>query len=719
MKQRKNPVLSIGMIIKNEMRCLERCLQSLQSLREAVPCELIIADTGSTDGSRELAAQYADVLFDFEWVNDFSVARNAVMDRCTGDWYLTIDADEWIDGDFSQLIQFLEPKNNVPYEAAFVIQRNYMSQVQRDNFGDFNALRLVRLNGKYKMRYFGRIHEEFSRVVDGEKGGIESVVVLHGVILHHDGYMSNTEARQLKSQRNLALLEKELENKPNDVRRLLECTQAAYTKEDKLKYAARMIEAAETVEPEKKNILPAVYQTAILCAYAEGCYDRVSEWLEIGMQKASHSLYLQLDGNGYRAMSAHDEEDYQAAFDYGMKWAAALDVFDKKEWQKENWTVYSQVYLANPSQRFKLFLIVLDAASHLEEWNTANQLLEHLVNLPVDIRLIQTYVGFLVAHADKLFLCSKALDKAWLACCIEDEKQDGKTNYRYQMVAVLFLYFRTNSDTSTPAIRAIAGMEEGDLKYSACILRSDDAQEIAHLWDCIENFDWVLPGAVLHTMSLQLPLPKRLYCRNVEQQSGIIAEIAYFPTFVSVVAKWLKNTPPAESLQEVNMSINLIVGALQLKQAFEEPGLAKTLCQYLDEMSSEYLNMVYNAQVLTEENIRLLPEMKRFLWYYERANAARKKDDAISYIRLLREGLQNVSQMQLLVNFLLQDFEQMEKRKAASPEMLKLADQVCAILAKFAPDDPAVAALKQSEVYQKVAYLIESREAPVWGDMPQ
>ena len=44
--------------------------------------------------SRNIAARHADVLFDFPWVNDFSAARNAVLDRCTGKWTLTVDADE-------------------------------------------------------------------------------------------------------------------------------------------------------------------------------------------------------------------------------------------------------------------------------------------------------------------------------------------------------------------------------------------------------------------------------------------------------------------------------------------------------------------------------------------------------------------------------------------------------------------------------------------------
>ena len=82
----KKPVLSIGIMFKNEIRCLERCLKSLRPLREAIPCEVVMADTGSTDGSRATAEQYADILIDFPWRNDFAAARNAILDRCSGSW---------------------------------------------------------------------------------------------------------------------------------------------------------------------------------------------------------------------------------------------------------------------------------------------------------------------------------------------------------------------------------------------------------------------------------------------------------------------------------------------------------------------------------------------------------------------------------------------------------------------------------------------------------
>ena len=79
--EKKAPLLSIGIIFRNDIRCIEHCLKNLQPLRDAIPSELIMADTGSEDGSREIAEKYADILIDFPWINDFSAARNAVMDE--------------------------------------------------------------------------------------------------------------------------------------------------------------------------------------------------------------------------------------------------------------------------------------------------------------------------------------------------------------------------------------------------------------------------------------------------------------------------------------------------------------------------------------------------------------------------------------------------------------------------------------------------------------
>lgn len=72
-----------------------------------------------------------------------------------------------------------------------------------------------------------------------------------------------------------------------------------------------------------------------------------------------------------------------------------------------------------------------------------------------------------------------------------------------------------------------------------------------------------------------------------------------------------------------------------------------------------------------------------------------------------------------MVKFLLTNDPTLRVNPEPSAELKTLADQVRSVLARFAPDDPAVAMLKESEAYRKVAHLIEGIEVPVVGGLKQ
>lgn len=82
--------ISLCMIVKNEEKVLARCLDSLRGLVD----EMIIVDTGSSDATKEIAARYTDKLFDFEWVGDFSAARNYAFSKASCEYIYSADADE-------------------------------------------------------------------------------------------------------------------------------------------------------------------------------------------------------------------------------------------------------------------------------------------------------------------------------------------------------------------------------------------------------------------------------------------------------------------------------------------------------------------------------------------------------------------------------------------------------------------------------------------------
>jgi tetratricopeptide (TPR) repeat protein len=87
-----DPEVSLCMIVKNEERHLARCLQSVKRLVD----EIVVADTGSTDRTREIATAFGARVIEVGWEDDFAKARNAALAAAAGKWVLVLDADEVI-----------------------------------------------------------------------------------------------------------------------------------------------------------------------------------------------------------------------------------------------------------------------------------------------------------------------------------------------------------------------------------------------------------------------------------------------------------------------------------------------------------------------------------------------------------------------------------------------------------------------------------------------
>ncbi|MCM1048677.1 MAG: glycosyltransferase family 2 protein [Clostridiales bacterium] len=105
--------ISLCMIVKNEEKLLARCLDSVADIMD----EIIIVDTGSTDRTKEIAARYTDKLYNFEWVNDFSAARNFAFSKAEMEYIYSADADEVLDEEnraaFKKLKEMLLPQIDI------------------------------------------------------------------------------------------------------------------------------------------------------------------------------------------------------------------------------------------------------------------------------------------------------------------------------------------------------------------------------------------------------------------------------------------------------------------------------------------------------------------------------------------------------------------------------------------------------------------------------
>ena len=85
----QNPTLSLCMIVRDAERSLAPALASARPFVD----EIVVVDTGSRDGTRDVAREFSARLFEFAWCDDFSAARNHSLEQATGDWILWLDAD--------------------------------------------------------------------------------------------------------------------------------------------------------------------------------------------------------------------------------------------------------------------------------------------------------------------------------------------------------------------------------------------------------------------------------------------------------------------------------------------------------------------------------------------------------------------------------------------------------------------------------------------------
>jgi tetratricopeptide (TPR) repeat protein len=129
--------LSVCMIVKNEAAHLAKCLESVKQVAD----EIIVVDTGSTDHTKDIAAIFGVSVLDFQWVDDFAKAKNYAISRASGEWILSLDADEVISPLDYDALRRLVGKSAPKSVAYAIVTRNYMNRV--------NALGWMPNDGKY------------------------------------------------------------------------------------------------------------------------------------------------------------------------------------------------------------------------------------------------------------------------------------------------------------------------------------------------------------------------------------------------------------------------------------------------------------------------------------------------------------------------------------------------------------------------------------------
>ncbi len=216
------PILSISILISNRVDTVEKCLKSLEPLMQAIPSELIIVNTGSTDGSIDIAKRYTDKIISFPWCNDFAAARNTGLKAANGKWFLFIDDDEWFEST-EEIVSFLKQRETGSYERLCYQVRNYHYLGEESTYDEAICHRMSLRTEE--LRFEGKVHERLVPAC-GEIKFVNDFV-------HHYGYAFKNQEEKVKHfNRNMELLKIENEKKPKDTHILLQMAQEYLFMED-------------------------------------------------------------------------------------------------------------------------------------------------------------------------------------------------------------------------------------------------------------------------------------------------------------------------------------------------------------------------------------------------------------------------------------------------------------------------------------------------------
>lgn len=730
------PLLSIGMIFKNEERCIERCLRSLQPLRDAIPCELVMADTGAEDQSRKIAERYADMVFDFPWIDDFSAARNAVMDRCSGEWYLSIDCDEWLDVDVSEILNFLQIKTSVNF--AFVVVRNYHSQSleKSEDFSDFHAMRLVRMStGK---RYSGAIHEYL--------GYYEPVERLTHTILHHDGYIyTSPEARKEKTNRNLKLLRQILEQQPENLRALNQCIESGGQDPDFLSFVRRAVAVVQGKRDQWQTLGSCVMRHAVETASAYELPE-LQEWIEYAEQQFPDSIFVQVDVNRTAFVVAYRAREWEKAIRYGEAYRRGLCKLQDKPVSKKiiQELSLSILHAENQASMRTLLIGLADAYNQNGQPEKALALLTTLNGETLDTKQVRnTVIALSQLHAQSKIETSAALITFYHQISRNtpsDLEQRSRLAAFHTIAATAFTEAyrkeeQTHSGYHRPAYTAFACLaDKCEAGRGAKIMMTADPAEMREWLLKVEDWQALPIEALEHALAAGVSFPLAEKPLPMEVLDGLAAKLTHDGNTARKLALALPEDAEFENLQSLCWAQALALAALRSfdwtlgkssapvsrfacpakpqkedkpsEKPVDTPEIGLALIRRFAALESAALPLLYAPALLSEGNSALLPPMHRWGLTCTRALQALDAGRPQEYLAILRKGLAACPGEKDMVQFLLDRFME-DARPKASPELLALAEKIRAILAAYNPEDPAVQAIRESPAYKQVAWLIE------------
>jgi tetratricopeptide (TPR) repeat protein len=220
------PSVGLSMIVKNAAETLRDCLASVAGLVE----QMVVADTGSTDGTPEIARALGAEVLEIGWQDHFAQARNTALQAMRTDWVLVLDDDEELDPTAHRHLPrllcdpsaggYLLPHRNYLRDRfdrgvyAAWVRPNHSGLRRAQNAPAYLEVPVCRLFRRHREIYFvGRIHELIEpRIL---ASGFE-LKHAPGVLVHNFGALDGQTADRSRNEYYRRLSRMKVQESPND-----------------------------------------------------------------------------------------------------------------------------------------------------------------------------------------------------------------------------------------------------------------------------------------------------------------------------------------------------------------------------------------------------------------------------------------------------------------------------------------------------------------------
>ncbi|ADG81826.1 glycosyltransferase [Thermincola potens] len=271
----KKPLISLCLITKNEADNLRNHLGRLTAIAD----EIIVVDTGSTDDTVRVAEKFGATVTTMTWNDNFSLARNKALSLARGKWILSIDADIDISlSDCGKIRRIAETGKADAYRFTVLNHLGGNAPAMRDK-------KILLFRNRKNFKYTGAVYEQLLLKKNGKK---PVRVEDSDVQVHHHGFNRDLAGFQAKRERNIKILQKEINKGAGPY--LAYCLASEYMQTNRYREALAELTKTEKLCSTKEPYYPDIIRKIALCLFKLKDYSGAKRVIKAGLKKLGSAL---------------------------------------------------------------------------------------------------------------------------------------------------------------------------------------------------------------------------------------------------------------------------------------------------------------------------------------------------------------------------------------------------------------------------------------------